>query len=79
MKSKFRRLEKNELNEMEDICNVIMSTCVLHNFCINENEYEKAEEADFNIIDIKSDTYVCIGSSRPDSESKRDRIANELV
>ena len=30
IKSKFRRLEKIQLNQMEDICNVIMSTCVLH-------------------------------------------------
>jgi len=29
MKSKFRRLEKIELNKLEDICQV-MSTCVLH-------------------------------------------------
>jgi len=41
MKLKFGRLEKVELNKLEEICNLIMSTCVLYNFCINVNEYDE--------------------------------------
>jgi len=77
MKSKFRRLEKVELNNLEDICNVIMSTCVLHNFCIDENEYDDQQETEPDASN--RDRYICIGSSRPDAESKRERIANSLI
>jgi len=65
MKSKFRRLEMIELNGVEVICNVILSACVLHNFCLEEDEYDEEEEQENTNDD--PNRFVCVGSSRPDA------------
>jgi len=79
MKSKFRRLEKIELNNVEQICNMILSACVLHNFCIEENEYDDDDDNE-KMADESRDPnrFVCVGSSRPDAEAKRNAIAQQI-
>jgi len=76
MKSKFRRLEKVELNNLEDICNVNVNLCVVQFLYWRERIWWSIRNRNVS----NGDRYICIhGSSRPDAESKRERIANSLI
>ena len=76
LKSRFARLKHVEMNKIEDICLIILSACVLHNYCLEENDFE----VDFDVepVDVVP-SFVYNGSSRADAAAKRDRIANDLL
>ena len=76
LKGRFPRLKKLDVKNMEDATKVIIATCTLHNFCIDEG----LDEDDFDqpIEEEVNDFINVAGSSTKDAELKRIKIMNEL-
>ena len=65
-----------EVNNVKEIPDIVLSTCVIHNYIIDmegaaTEEIEFAEELEIN-------NYICVGSARADAERKRAKIADDL-
>jgi len=63
---------------MSEICNVVISTCVVHNFCIDQNLALGYDDCEIEYEEEEINNFICIGSSSKDAENKRNRIANQL-
>ena len=75
-KGRFPRMKYVEVNNVKEISDIVLSTCVIHNYIIDmegaaTEEIEFAEELEIN-------NYICIGSARADAERKRAKIADDL-
>ena len=79
-KNRFPRMRHIEINDVKDASEFIITTCVLHNYCIMENVIEGFEE-DFQdcLIDEEINNFVCVGSSSADAELKRRRVMDSIV
>ena len=80
LKGKFPRMRFINCNNMEEVAKLIISTCVLHNFCVDENLTSGILEDEYEITEYEEEVnnFICVGGSLRDAESKRDRIAQNL-
>ena len=77
-KARFPRMKQIEVNNVKDASDFVVTTCVLHNYCIMENSLQGHE--DFLEYDLDEDVnnFICVGSSSADAELKRKRIMETL-
>ena len=77
-KCKFPRMRHMEVNDVKDASDFIVTTCVLHNYCITENIIEGNAELFEECDTVEINNFICIGSSSTDAELKRKRIMESL-
>ena len=76
LKSRFPRMRHMELNNVTHAVNFIITTCVLHNYCILEVGLDLRMDVTQEEDEINN--FVCIGSSTVDAQKKRQNIMNDL-
>jgi len=79
LKSKWRRLHYLEMHDVKKIAEVIVSTCVLHNFVLEKEQYDDDEIClqEDDTPDTNGDENNLQVSS--DGDGKRLEIANRLL
>ena len=79
LKGRFPRLKLIDMKNVDDICLFVLVACVMHNFCIDENEDLGDEANDFVDADEEQiNNFITFGSSSKDAERKRDAVAKNL-
>lgn len=78
LKGKFPRMKLINSSNMSEICNIVISTCVVHNFCIDQNLALGYDDCEIEYEEEEINNFICIGSSSKDAENKRNRVANQL-
>ena len=78
LKGRFRRLKYLETVNIENVCGVILSACILHNICILNEDVEDVLENQINIPVAYLQHGVLAQNLRNGGQIKRNQIMNQL-
>ena len=68
-KGKFPRMRFLDIENMVELCCIVLATAYLHNFCVDENLKYGVSEEEFEIIEYEEEVnaFICIGSGSKDA------------